>query len=161
MNNFEKYLQQTQSSLEEPPAGHLDRFEKKLNSRLSGKTVLLFYRIGYTAAILVLIGVLALRLNSQNHETELILASQGEEMVESEIYLQQLANEKISQIKASGVNSKEFSKVIKEFDESLLNLKKDLLEAPGDKRVVEAVFNTYMLKIETLDNILTIYNTVG
>ncbi|QQS51289.1 MAG: hypothetical protein IPM71_00780 [Bacteroidota bacterium] len=161
MNNFEEYLQQADSNMAEPPAGHLRRFEQRINSQSSGKSILLFYRIGYAAAILILIAVLAVRIHDQNRETELILATQGEELVESELYLKKIANEKIIQIKASGASHKEFTRVIREFDKSLQNLKKDLEEAPGDKRVVEAVFNTYMLKIETLDNLLSIYNTVG
>jgi hypothetical protein len=93
---------------------------------------------------------------NQDAKSELILLLEDEEYAESERYFQQQVEEKIATLKVLEPDISSKLMDIMEFDESLNNLKKDLEETPGDERVVEAVINTYMLKLEALDNMVLI-----
>ena len=158
MDWLEKQILEKQRSLQEPPKGHLSRFEARLDANF-GKTKHLKWKIpAYVAAsIAILIGVLAFLSRAQNEQSKtLILADVSTEYSESEIFFQQEINERIRAIESFNGNNSNYIKDIEGFDRSLQNLKSDLKEAPGDPRVVDAVMQTYMLKIEALDNIVDI-----
>lgn len=157
MDWFEKQILEKQRSLQEPPKGHLSRFESRLDDNF-GKTKHLRWQIpAYAASVVLLISILAFLFRPQNEQSEtLILAGVSTEYTESELFFQQEINERMKAIESFNSNNSSYIKDIEGFDRSLQNLKSDLKEAPGDPRVVDAVMQTYMLKIEALDNIVDI-----
>jgi hypothetical protein len=142
----------------EPQKGHLSRFETKLGDRFGNSRSLNWIVPAYAASIAIALAFSALLYFSGNQDakSELILLLEDEEYAESERYFQQQVEEKIATLKVLEPDISSKLMDIMEFDESLNNLKKDLEETPGDERVVEAVINTYMLKLEALDNMVLI-----
>ena len=86
--------------------------------------------------------------------------SHQSEIVETEMYYEGLINERIRKIEQLNPHAEQISEILKdlsEFDNSLVNMKKDLEQAPGDERIIGAVMNTYRMKLEVLDNIVEIF----
>lgn len=145
----------------ELPTGHQLRFESKLQSQLhshrKSPTIYLLYAIA--ASILLLICLNIFIFSDFNSSPELILVQENAEIIETEQYLQNEILQRlavIEDLKIEPEKSGNFKNDIKEIDESLDKLKDDLEQAPGDQRIVDAILNTYILKIETLDNIMNI-----
>ena len=157
MDLFEKKIMETSFVPSEPAKGHSGRFEQRLVEHFGHSKSIRWHIPAYAASIILLVSVLSiLFFNNKTSEPNLILSLENEEFIESEIYFQQLVKIKVTTIENLNLTTSTNLSEIKEFDESLKNLQEDLLEAPGDERVVEAVLNTYMLKIEALENIVTI-----
>jgi hypothetical protein len=145
----------------ELPEGHLMRFEDRLHNQLHAtKKIYKFYVLYAVAASILLFICLNIFVFPKIHSnSELILAKESAEIVETEQYFQSEISQRMAVIKNLELKSTtpgDFKPDIVELDESLDKLKNDLKETPGDQRVVDAILNTYLLKIETLDNIVTI-----
>lgn len=162
MSNFEKKIAEIEFDQVLPPEGHRNRFEQKLNEHFSKKRTIKWHIAAYAASIVLLISVsLMFFLNQEVDNSAFLLSIENEEFVESELYYQQQIAIKMAAIQQLNEDDTSYTLDLVEFDESLESLKSDLNEAPGDVRVVEAVLNTYMLKIEALDNIVTILKKIS
>ena len=157
MNQFEQLISKTGTLLADPQKGHRARFEDKLEKAFSKQRNIKIYRqlFAYAATIVVLVSVLSV-LYFNNTDSNLLLASENEEYLESELYFQKQLTDLLHLIDNIDADNKDYLTDIKEFNNSLEKLKSDLKEAPGDQRVVDAVLTTYMLKIEALDNLMNI-----
>ncbi|MBN1117803.1 MAG: hypothetical protein JXA77_11395 [Bacteroidales bacterium] len=147
---------------EDLPEGHFSRFEAKLNSKLHSSSEKKTLYISIYAIAAVFIAALLLSFLYQKPDTKtinvLILAQESSELIETEKYFQYQIQEKLNQIDAlvDKIEQKKIKKDLLGFDSELDNLKEDYKQAPGDQRVVNAVINTYMMKIEAIDNIINI-----
>lgn len=147
------------------PAGHEERFLSKLEKELpgSGKTKkwllpVLGYAVAASIGIVLFLSITEVNTSMNSSET-IILVSETAENIEAEVYLQaQVENriEAIQQLDKKKVHTAELMNDIHEFDNSLNRLQSDLKQAPGDQRIVDAVLNTYIMKIEALDDIVYI-----
>jgi septal ring factor EnvC (AmiA/AmiB activator) len=161
MQDFLQQKIQTMNVPSELPEGHYNRFESKLQKQLDNENMVRWpiYSIAIAASIVLLICLSIVKFSTKESKPELILAKENSEVVETEQYFQAEISQRITLIKSLEAKSnkrKKFESDIKELDESLNSLRNDLQEAPGDQRVVDAILNTYILKIETLDNIVSI-----
>lgn len=162
MNNFEKKIASINNQHPEPQEGHRDRFEKKLSAQHTKQKQKSWQLIAYAATIVLLFSISAIYFSNQDYTSnQAKLIIENEEFIESELYYKQQIAIKIATIERLDSDKEINSDDLAEFDESLTTLKQDLHEAPGDPRVVEAVLNTYMLKIEALDNIVTILKKIS
>ena len=147
------------SVLVDLPEGHQQRFEKKLYSRMNVKNsrMVIFYAIAASILLFFCLNITQL-LNIKSAPTpNLILSHESEETIETEQYLQSEISNRISQLNSMKLKKEQVKIInndIRDIDQSLNNLKEDLKEAPGDQRIVNAVINTYIIKLETLDNIM-------
>jgi len=146
---------------ENPPEGHLKRFEEKLDANLHRKKITLRPWQGYAAVAITGIILLFSILYSEPETCSggNILSNTDEEYVEAEFFLIQEIDHRIGIIDTLIIDEQQAENLladISEIDYSLCKLKKDLVEAPGDQRIINAVLNTYMLKIEALDYIVNI-----
>ena len=162
MKLLENKIRETVFSHDVPPSGHKERFEQRLNEHFGKSRSIRWHLPAYAASIIILVSTLTiLLLNNKTVDSQLILSLENEEFIESEVYFQNLVAQKIATIENLDSANKSIIDDIHEFDESLMNLKNDLIEAPGDERIVAAVLNTYMLKIEALDNLVTILKKIS
>jgi hypothetical protein len=146
------------------PKGHQKRFEARLRSEFQIKPLHSLRIAIYAAAAIVILLITITTLYQKNKiqfNTTLILANVSGEAVETEKYLQKQISMRLTAIDTiykPGKDFFSFKKDMREFDESLESLKKDLKQTPGDQRIVDAVINTYLLEIESLDTIMNILN---
>lgn len=154
MNNLEEKILST-INLNQPSEGHRNRFENKLKESKSKKRRLRSQIAVYAASVAVLLTISLFHFNKlANINSHAVLIIETHEFIESEQYYKQQIKSKLQTIKELDSENEAILTDIAEFDESLQNLKSDLSQAPGDKRVVEAVLHTYMLKNEALDLIV-------
>lgn len=163
MDNLKRIFKNEYLNQEDVPSGHEVRFLEKLEKELPGNSKLkrwVLPAISYAVAASVGI-VFFLSIIGNNNDTQLaspiILHSENAESIEAEVYLQKQVEsrmETIQELDKKGKHTAELIGDIVEFDNSLNRLSTDLHEAPGDRRIVEAVINTYIKKIEALDNIV-------
>jgi hypothetical protein len=141
------------------PNGHSSRFEKKLENEFHKRKFMLWISISATAAGIVLLLLFASVFSNFSQDNTIILSSTDAETVESEYYLRyEIQNRlnKINTIEAGNFKDKSLMKDINDLDESLSKLRTDLNKSPNDQRIINAVITTYRLKLQALDNILTI-----
>jgi hypothetical protein len=161
MKALREHIQQN-NSFSELPENHQLRFEAKLRKALPQPFEMRSKILIFAAAmILLIISFVVVKQSSRNSSSysDLILARETIDMIETEKYLRGQIELKISKFDSLGINNQlafDFKLNLKELDESLEQLRKDLQVTPGDQRIVDAVINTYMLKIETIDNIMNI-----
>lgn len=147
----------------ELPKGHRRRFKSKLSkdfpARYNNSRQLIIYSSVAAILIGIVFSLILLKSNTKEIKTGLILVDESAEAIETERYFQNEIANRISIIGSINIHGQKTFDIktdLQDLDESLKNLKKDLEQTPGDQRIVEAVFNTYILKIETLDNIVDI-----
>lgn len=143
--------------------GHEHRFKQKLAKalpeRYKRKLALTITAYGAAASVglFLFLSVLKTEHTIKHHAT---VPSHQSEIVETEMYYEGLINERIRKIEQLNPHAEQISEILKdlsEFDNSLVNMKKDLEQAPGDERIIGAVMNTYRMKLEVLDNIVEIF----
>jgi hypothetical protein len=157
MKSFEKSIRETHFELPVPSKGHKKRFEQRLDLYFGASKRLNWYLPAYAASIILLVSVFSITvLRKEPTKSTLVLPIENSEYYESEVYFQNMIDQKLARLKKYDSKIVSHISEIQEFDESLQMLKNDLLEAPGDQRIVEAVLHTYMLKIEALDNLVNI-----
>jgi hypothetical protein len=146
---------------EELPIGHMQRFEKKLDYELHKKKFQLNINnlaVAATIAILFAAGVLLLQNFKTKQSSKLLLATYSPDLAETEKYYRNTLNNRIKTIQERENIDMEINTEIKEFQESLKNLKGDMKINPGDERLVNAYLGLYQTQIELLDNIIEQYN---
>jgi len=142
---------------QELPGGHKERFRKKLRSMpvVSTRMVLL-QRVAIAASIaafLVLSVYLTLNLdNMKTHGNFLYHASS--DLYETEQYLSGEIEEKLDEIAHLPRLDWNIKHDLREIDMSFREIKKDMKENPNDLRLINAVIETYRIKISVLDEIL-------
>ncbi len=157
MEQFEDYIENLGLYDSSPPVGHHKRFEEKLYSYNN-----VFYRrrrklfLSSAASVAILIGLsFLLLLRDSPVDNKLILANETEEYFESELYFQAIIEKRIATIEQLDKKN-DYSNELIELNDNFQDLKEDLNNTPGDQRVINAVLSSYMLKIETLDKIVTV-----
>ncbi len=170
MDNLKSIFERAKFGLKDIPSGHETRFLDKLDNELpkiskSKKFILpiLGYAVAASIGIVLFLSIVKTTNNSQLGES-IILISETAETVEAEVYLQNQVVTRMETIHQLDKRKKHTADIIDdilEFDNSLSRLKSDLKEAPGDQRIVDAVLNTYIMKIEALDNIVNILKNIS
>ncbi len=157
MDSFEKYINSSELYDNSPSIGHMKRFEEKIEYHNN-----IFYKkrkitvIAVAASIIVLFGIsFLLLLPNKAIDDSLILVNETKEYYESELYFQNIIEKRIATIEQLDIQDNYINE-LNDLDDNFQTLKEDLKRTPGDQRVINAVISTYMLKIETLDKIVTV-----
>ena len=165
MNKLEKQIKANRQRFDnqEPPAGHMVRFEQKLQRRQSRSP---FSRIPYAVKAAAVIALVALssiliyeqaRLYYQNNRV-LSLRDISNELGEAEFYYTSLINTKYREIDRLNINDpkqKEMLMVeLEEMDRLFHSLQKDFQANPKDERVINAMISHYQLKLEVMSQII-------
>lgn len=146
---------------EELPSGHIRRFENKLLNNLHGnkKATSSYLIYAIAASVMLVLSLSIFILSERNPENKMLLSEENSEIIETEHFLQNEISQRLAKIETLTTEPEQtlnFKNDLKEIDNSLVSLSEDLKQTPGDQRIVNAIINTYRLKIETLDNIMTI-----
>ncbi len=145
----------------EPSADHMSIFEKKLTAMDMNKNRLVYSLLKYAASVILILGIsviIWLARNPQNG-TNIYVFNENEELIETEQYYKALLHEKYSELdmlsaKSKNLNLWEVKKDLKEFDHDIRRLKKDWQLNPGDERIANTVISSYILHLETLEQII-------
>lgn len=170
MDYLKKIFEKQRFDQQDIPEGHETRFLGKLNSELPGMNKskrwvvpALSYAAAATIGVILFLSITNTPIQEQSKEN-IILLSETEETIEAEVYLQNQVETRMETIQQLDKKRKHTAKImddIHDFDNSLNRLASDLKEAPGDQRIVDAVLNTYIMKIEALDNIVNILQKIS
>lgn len=154
-----------QFDTEEPPEGHLSRFDDKLQE-LSGRRRnsrrFLIWKIAASVAFILIVsyfGIQRLNLNNNYQTTDRSPLIMSELSEAEEYYNAQLSlyYEKIESLEFNN-DKDEKRKVLEELsemDNNIRMIKQDLRQNPDDERIVYAIINFYQVKIEIMDLIIS------
>lgn len=146
----------------ELPDNHQERFESKLESYYgsTNKNYLFIFSLTVSVAVITILIVLFFNnpVTINNKTNDIILTSESYELKETEQYFRSQIKFRLNQINSLKINKEQKTIIndLKDLDNALLKLKSDYKKTPGDERIVNAVLNTYLIKIEALDNIMNI-----
>ncbi len=140
------------------PKGHLKRFENRLNSLSEIQSRFrLIQRIAIAAAVaafIVLSTIVTVNLEElKNRKTALYDVSP--EFHETELYFAGKVQEKIEILKSNDSFNKDILKDIREIDKSCAEVKKELIRNPQDDRLISAAIETYRIKLDMLDEVIS------
>jgi hypothetical protein len=140
------------------PAGHLQRYIKKLDASDKHMKWIKTFRYFSIAATLVLLiavsSLIAIKIYSTKQDNYL-LAHNSQELRETEVYYRLQIQEKtkrLSQLKK--IDPETLSSELLEIDASFNGIRADLKNNPDDERIVNAVLSTYQAKIDLLDKLI-------
>jgi hypothetical protein len=106
------------------------------------------------AAFIMLSIVVTLNLEElKNRKTALYEISP--EFHETELFLTGKVQEKMEILRSSNSYDKDIRKDIREIDKSCAEVKKELIRNPQDDRLISAVIETYRIKLDMLDEVIS------
>ncbi len=142
---------------EDLPAGHIKRFEHRLNSisktRVHLKTIQRVAIAASIAAFFILSTMVTFNLDYlKTRKTALYKASL--ELYETELYLTGEIEEKMEFLATCDSFDKEVLNDIREIDKSFNEVRKELIKNPNDDRLISAVIETYRIKLDLLNEVV-------
>lgn len=149
MSNIEDIIRSNTNSFfnEDPPSGHLDRFQQRLLNKNH-----FIWPLLRVAAIIVLVLSVSLALYYQ----DVTIGTISSEMAETEMYYQSILDQKLNYVK-NVLNDQQYTSIkqeLKVMDKNFLYLKEDLKLNPDDQRIIHAMINNYQLKIELVQQVI-------
>ncbi len=165
MKNLEKIISQNRDAFDdaEPSAGHFARFREKIESTERMRLSVLNRKIQRYAAAVVLViaisGALLAGIYIKN-STSGAYSGISSELNETENYYQDQINQNIQiikklNIKGDGATKKSILNEISDMNNSIKQLKKDLVKYQYDERVEHAIITQYQMELELTDQIIT------
>jgi peptidoglycan hydrolase CwlO-like protein len=149
---------------EELPAGHSERFLKRLEDALPLEQKLWnFQRFLIAASVAALIcGTLFIYAfyNRFSYDSPLLNGSPGK-YYETELYLKGQLDSRMKKLAESEELDNTFMNDLKRTDESMKSIRQELKKNPGDMRLISAVFESYQVKIDFLDEVLKKQNRLS
>jgi len=143
---------------EEIPQGHFKRFSNKLDSlsrvRNNLKIIQRIAIAASVAAFLILSSIVALNLEDLKTQKTALYGISAE-LYETELYYTGAIEEKMEILTSSSTFDKEILNDIREIDKSFNEVRKELIRNPNDDRLISAVIETYRIKLDLLDEVLS------
>jgi hypothetical protein len=157
---------------DEPPSGHFERFEAKLEGLNQKKKIIslnLVWKVAAAAVFVFLVVNQAIiwfspengKQSVEQRTTGVTLASVSPEYEEVEFYYTSSIKGGLSQweqLVAEGLISEEEQQImdaeLKEFEEVYKNLQADLSANPNDERVINAMLEYYQTKLSLINMIV-------
>ena len=152
MNKIERFISENKEAFNqsEPPATHFDRMKEQL-----GITPNRFYRVRYTATVLVLLGIFSLAV--------IFLAKPAKQLpqniTETQLYYKMLITKKINDLKQKKLISPcQLEQIKTQIAKSQIpasDLFTSAEENPNSDFVINAIIRQYQLQSQIIDNIVT------
>ncbi|MCX6256775.1 MAG: hypothetical protein NTW49_02580 [Bacteroidia bacterium] len=155
---------------DEPPEGHIKRFEDKLKARQAGhlRKFNAFYFLKI-AAIVILVVISSLwvieKTSTRQEKAGIALKDVSTDYAEVEVYYTSEINEKLTElgnVKSGGemIRNDLMKKEFSEMDSLYRSLEVELKSKPGNERIIDAMISYYRTKLEILNKILLQLNNV-
>lgn len=159
MSNIEDTINNNPGAFsnEEPPQGHLNRFEQ----RLTPENKILWPVLKAAAGILLIVS-LSMAFYYRQVADNVSLRNISMELAETESFYESVFNKKLEQAETM-LNPEQFKTVKKELkvmDQNYLHLKNDFKMNPDDQRIIHAMINHYQLKIELVVQVMAQINAI-
>ena len=159
-DQLEKFIQANRDEFDRavPSLKVWAEIDKKLEQKGS-KRITLWQSVRIAAAILVILvigGVIGSALNfNQSAQQAAYLESLPAEFIELEQFYNQEINQKYQQL-VSFEKQDAVEKELKDIDQTIENLKQELLEAPAhsEPQILRNLIKTYQIKIQILERVL-------
>ncbi len=155
---IEDFIKKNKTSFEEDlPQEHLERFSNRLGSAsnsLGSRNMNRYLALAAVVVVVVTIGYIALLTSDGFYSSNYLFSNITPELYETETYYQTEINQKLEILSDQKELGNSIMKDLLEIDKSFETIKKDLDENPGDERLISAVFNTYQIKLDLLNEIL-------
>jgi len=139
------------------PDGHFERFEQKLNYAFpivqKNRSIRIFI---VAASIIFFISTLTIMLikSRNSFPDKQIISKSNTEMFETEQFYLNAISEKINTLTKKQIMTSDLTIDLKEIDKNIWKLRKEIVQNPGDERLISAVINTYQIKADLLDDII-------
>lgn len=164
MKTLDDYIRENPEffDIDEPEAGHIERFSEKLQKKGRRDTVYIMLRIAAVILLAFVISYTAIQdhrllsrgLNKVFTVTEYSELKEAEHfyMVQLDLYYTKL--EKLP-FRSDGEQKRQILNELSYMDKEVRNMKRDLRQNPGDERIVNAIINYYQVKIGLMDMVIT------
>ncbi|MEE9408894.1 MAG: hypothetical protein V3V28_12555 [Polaribacter sp.] len=154
-DKLQHFFSENDFDLKEPHAGHLDRFERKLNTPKKAKRT--SWKWMSAAASVVL--VLGFWLGSSHQKSQLDLADVSPKMEEVQSYFVSTINQELKTLEKNRSLDTEtiIENALDELEELEDNYKifvKDLTKNGHQKRIISAMIKNYQRRLDILENTL-------
>lgn len=154
-DKFNDFFSKTDFDIKSPHAGHFERFQKKLNSKKTSKSVSWKW-MSVAASIILFIGFW---IGSNANKAPYELADVSPKMQEVQHYFVAAIHQELKEVEAS--RSLETEAVIEHALEELENLEetfqvfvKDLKNKANQKRIIAAMIDNYQQRLQILENVM-------
>jgi len=154
-DQLDSFFENTNFDTDVPRFGHLERFEKRLNST-EKKRAFSYKWISIAASIILMLGFW---LGKNQTNSTIVLADVSPQMQEAENFfvttisqeireIEQFRNPKTEQVIEDALNQ------LKKLENTYKELLKELNSSNKDRRVIYAMISNYQSRIEILQNVL-------
>lgn len=176
MKRFNDIIQNNRDMFDsdEPDSGHRERFRQRLENQQKPKQRLNWQFLFKAAAMLVLVALTSILLYNNFHPNNshasapvtdgMRLSDVSPEYEEVETYLQSSVEERMQKLqqiecKNADLQKEDVYAEISELDTVYRNLQKELLHNSNDERIINAMINSYQMKVEVLDKVIQRVNS--
>jgi hypothetical protein len=150
---------------DEPLSGHFERFYEKLEFSVKKSSGSLVYTLMKIAAAVILCAMISyaafreFRIINRNF-SEIVTAANYPELNEAEHFYSEQLDIYYSKFKDlrffnDDTQKQQMLDELSDMDKQVHMLKLDLMKNPEDERIVHAIINSYQVKIELMDLIIT------
>ena len=170
MENLEKFIKNKKDFFDdvEPSDGHFERFSTKISLLPQPENRLFFLMKAASIAIIFALSafwVFDYFIQPFFTPQQNSLSDVSEEYYEVEIYYKSLISEKSDELNTwSAIQSEEEKNIIhkelKEMDKTYDQLQKELKANPNDERIIHAMIQHYITKLEIMNKILSQLKTI-
>lgn len=162
MKNLEKFIKENKSKFEiEPPKGHFDRFENKLQGQKTFR-IKRIMQASYKYAAIALVVILAMFVyhyvstNTKNDNITAKTETYQTEYDETFAYYSNIINKKKAELKNIKCTNKDFNSSeilddMNELENSFAELKNEYAKSGKNEQVYNAIIENYNMRIEFLD----------
>ena len=158
MNNLEEHIRNQREEFDDllPPEGHFERFNDKLNKKMSAKSYVMRIAAIFIVGIIIT-GVSFYSIRNLNMNNN-IYASADKDLQEAVYYYASINNEMEDKIKEMDIEDAEKEQILKDidtYDQGFEEIKEDLKDYPEDERVKNAVISHHRGKTAMLNIIIS------
>ncbi len=151
---------------EEPGQKHISNFREKINSYFGNTRHSILLKMNKYAAVFLLglsistgLVLLVFYYNFSDPKDHYLL--NNPELIEVEYYYQRRITDNISRLKNmaeknNALPSRHIINDINEVNQTIKKIKKDLYYHPNDERIINALINSYKMKLEITDQVLNL-----
>lgn len=164
MDELEKIMKENKEMFgsQEPPSGHFERFEKRLQKSGRSRRISMVYRISRYAAVGLLLIMSSLWVYNElfdNSQQQMALREVSTEMADVEIHFTSqigTVTEQIETLNTPEISDykEEFMEEVEQMDSVYQQLQTELGANPEEERIVQAMIKYYKTKLHVVQNIL-------
>lgn len=161
MDNLEKFIKHNRDAFdnEEPNPGHLNRFKAKIYYKKPLWPEILKIAAAIFVGVLISGAIYQFAEEFQPESRAEMNTVLPVEFLEARYFYETEINSRLEFLKATKINDRTQVQTIlqdiNDMDASLQTLRTELIQSPGDERIINTILMHYKIKLEILDDIIS------